>query len=190
MAASKREQLIETALTLFNRVGYHATGIDRILAESGVAKMTLYNHFKSKDELIVAALESRFAEIRQRLDFAREHLEPRAAVLAAFDGLRDWLAQDDFCGCLFASAAAEFSDRSHPVHRQAAEQKRHLAEYFENALQRLGIAKPDVLARQLQFLFEGAVDMAHLYGPGQQAEEAKAAALVLLHAAENQQGVS
>lgn len=190
MAASKREQLIETALTLFNRVGYHATGIDRILAESGVAKMTLYNHFKSKDELIVAALESRFAEIRQRLDFARDHVEPRAAILGAFDGLRDWLQQDDFCGCLFASAAAEFSDRAHPVHQQAAEQKRHLADYFESALQRLGIARPDVLARQLQFLFEGAVDMAHLYGPGQQAEEAKAAALVLLQAAESQQVVS
>ena len=46
------------ALTLFNRVGYHATGIDRILAESGVAKMTLYNHFKSKDELVETALRA------------------------------------------------------------------------------------------------------------------------------------
>ncbi|GLK90671.1 TetR/AcrR family transcriptional regulator [Pseudomonas turukhanskensis] len=183
MAASKREQLIETALSLFNRVGYHATGIDRILAESGVAKMTLYNHFKSKDELIVAALESRFGEIRQRLDFAREHLEPRAAVLGAFDGLQEWLKQDDFCGCLFLSAAAEFSDRAHPVHQQAAEQKRFFARYFEDALQRLGVAQPGMLARQLQFLFEGAVEMAHLLGPDQQAAEAKAAALVLLDAA-------
>ncbi len=183
MAASKREQLIETALSLFNRVGYHATGIDRILAESGVAKMTLYNHFKSKDELIVAALESRFGEIRRSLDYAREHVEPRAAVLGAFDGLQTWLQQEDFCGCLFMSAAAEFSDRSHPVHQQAAEQKRHLADYFESALQRLEVAQPAVLARQLQYLFEGAVDMAHLMGPGQQAVEAKAAALVLLDAA-------
>ncbi|MEN0108257.1 MAG: TetR family transcriptional regulator [Pseudomonas sp.] len=183
MAASKREQLIETALSLFNRVGYHATGIDRILAESGVAKMTLYNHFKSKDELIVAALESRFAEIRQRLDFAREHLEPLAAVLAAFDGLQQWLEQEDFCGCPFMGAAAEFSDRTHPVHQQAAAQKRYVTAYFENALQRLEVAQPAVLARQLQYLFEGAVDMAHLMGPGQQALEAKAAALALLQAA-------
>ena len=61
MASAKRDQLIDTALELFNRDGYRATGIDKILAESGVAKMTLYNHFGSKDELIVAALERRDA---------------------------------------------------------------------------------------------------------------------------------
>jgi len=59
MAVSKREKLVETALKLFCSGGFHATGIDRILAESGVAKMTLYNHFKSKDELILAALRLR-----------------------------------------------------------------------------------------------------------------------------------
>ena len=56
MASAKRDRLIDTALELFNRDGYRATGIDKILAESGVAKMTLYNHFGSKDELILAAL--------------------------------------------------------------------------------------------------------------------------------------
>src|SRR5262245_61425521 len=61
---SKREELIDTALRLFSRHGYRATGIDTILAEAGVAKMTLYHHFKSKDELIVAALKKRDAEWR------------------------------------------------------------------------------------------------------------------------------
>jgi len=59
MASNKRDQLLSTAEDLFYRDGYHATGIDRILAESGVAKMTLYKHFKSKDELIVAVLDAR-----------------------------------------------------------------------------------------------------------------------------------
>ncbi|MCO1692374.1 helix-turn-helix transcriptional regulator, partial [Pseudomonas aeruginosa] len=59
MTSRKREQLLSTAVDLFYREGYHATGIDRILAESGVAKMTLYKHFRSKDELIMAALEVR-----------------------------------------------------------------------------------------------------------------------------------
>ena len=59
MATSKREQLLDTALRLFYREGYHATGIERILAESGVAKMTLYKHFASKDELMLAALQRR-----------------------------------------------------------------------------------------------------------------------------------
>ena len=59
MASNKRDQLLSTAEDLFYRDGYHATGIDRILAESGVAKMTLYKHFKSNDELIVAVLDAR-----------------------------------------------------------------------------------------------------------------------------------
>ena len=63
MASSKREQLLNTALQLFYREGYHSTGIDRILAESGVAKMTLYKHFKSKDELILAVLQRQHEQI-------------------------------------------------------------------------------------------------------------------------------
>ena len=64
MASGKRDHLIDTALGLFSRYGYHAMGIDRILAESGVAKMTLYNHFKSKDELILAVLRRRDERFR------------------------------------------------------------------------------------------------------------------------------
>ena len=61
---SRRDELVETALDLFYRNGFHATGIDRILAEAGVAKMTLYKHFRSKDDLIVAALERRDERFR------------------------------------------------------------------------------------------------------------------------------
>ena len=64
MAAGKRDQLIEAALELFQREGFHATGVDRILAEAGVAKMTLYHHFRSKDELILAALRLRDERFR------------------------------------------------------------------------------------------------------------------------------
>src|SRR5260221_11040821 len=67
----KRDQLIETAWTLFYRDGYHATGIDRILAESQVAKMTLYHHFRSKEELILAVLKQ---NSRQTLDSLRQFL--------------------------------------------------------------------------------------------------------------------
>ena len=58
-SGSRRDHLVETAIRLFNRDGFHATGIDTILSEAGVAKMTLYKHFKSKDDLIVAALRRR-----------------------------------------------------------------------------------------------------------------------------------
>lgn len=180
MASSKREQLINTAQDLFYRVGYHATGIDRILAESGVAKMTLYKHFRSKDELILAVLEARQQDMREQLQQLRASLAPREALLRTFDGLHDWIGQDGFCGCIFINAAAEFQDREHPIHRQAARVKADLAAHFLELLQTLAVAQPQHLANQLQFLLEGALSMAHLQGPGQQALQAKSAAEVLL----------
>lgn len=183
MASNKREQLLTTALQLFYREGYHNTGIDRILAESGVAKMTLYKHFKSKDELILGVLQMQHQQISGRLNQALLSLPPRAAILAAFDGLHQWLYESGFSGCLFLHAAAEFQQREHPIHRQAAEHMRARHEFFFRALVALQVKQPDDLAAQLQFLFEGALSMAHLYGPGQQALQAKAAANQLLKAA-------
>lgn len=183
MASSKREQLLNTALQLFHREGYHSTGIDRILAESGVAKMTLYKHFKSKDELILAVLQMQHEQIDARLNQALASLPPRTAILAVFDGLHQWLNESGFSGCLFLHAAAEFQQREHPIHRQAAEHKRGLHEFFRRALTALQIEQTDDLAAQLQFLFEGALSMSHLYGPKRQALQAKAAAEVLLQAA-------
>lgn len=183
MASNKREQLLNTALQLFYREGYHSTGIDRILAESGVAKMTLYKYFKSKDELILAVLQLQHEQIAERMGLALGNLAPREAILRAYDGLHLWLSEKSFCGCLFLHAAAEFHDRGHPIHRQAAEHKGFVLSYFRSALLALGVAQVDPLAAQLQFLFEGAVSMAHLYGPADQALQAKAAAEQLLLAA-------
>lgn len=183
MASSKREQLISTAQALFSREGYHATGIDRILAESGVAKMTLYKHFRSKDDLILAVLDARQQDVLQRLYLLRQAMPPRQALLASFDGLHQWIHQADFCGCNFINAAAEFQDRDHPIHRQAAAFKQGFAEHFRTLLQALEVAEVEALSQQLQFLLEGAMSMAHLQGPAQQALQAKAAAEVLLRAA-------
>ena len=183
MASSKRDQLIDTAIALFYRDGFHATGIDRILAESGVAKMTLYKHFKSKDELIEAALQQRLEPSRQRMAWALDNLSPKAAILAVFDGLQALIHDGEFFGCAFVNAAAEFHDRDHPIHRVAASHKANAERHFRIALERLEVAGPDRLARQLQYLMEGAITMAHIQGPGDQALEAKDAAATLLRAA-------
>ncbi|WP_043307875.1 TetR/AcrR family transcriptional regulator [Pseudomonas sp. ML96] len=182
MASSKREQLINTALELFYREGYHATGIDRILAESGVAKMTLYKHFRSKDELIQAVLENREQVVLEQLAALRASASPREAVLLVFDGLHAWISEADFCGCSFINAAAEFQDRQHPIHQQAATFKAAFAEHLRQALEQLGAADALQLANQLQFLFEGALSMAHVQGPADQALQARAAAETLLQA--------
>ncbi|MDF3931039.1 TetR/AcrR family transcriptional regulator [Pseudomonas citronellolis] len=181
-ASSKREQLLNTALELFYREGYHATGIDRILAESGVAKMTLYKHFKSKDELIMAALEERHARTVRRFG---EGLPPasRELVLALFDRLHAYLQEEDFQGCAFIHAAAEFHERDHPIHRQAAQHKGFIEAFLQDQLQRLGAKEAGKLARQLQYLMEGVLVMAHMHGPADQALEAREAADTLLRGA-------
>ena len=107
MALSRRDHLVETAAELFRRNGYHATGIDRILAESGCAKMTLYKHFRSKDELILAALRRRDEQFRNALMRAVERRaeSPRGRLLAVFERLGELIAEPDFSGCMFVNAA-------------------------------------------------------------------------------------
>ena len=106
MASTKRENLIETARRLFYRDGFHRTGIDAILAEAGVAKMTLYKHFKSKDELILATLRLRDERFRNSFMKAVEQRaeKPADRLLAVFDVLEEWFRTDEFCGCLFINA--------------------------------------------------------------------------------------
>lgn len=182
MATSKREQLLDTALQLFYREGYHATGIERILAESGVAKMTLYKHFASKDELMLAALQRRHEQLAALLQgvFAQP---PAQALVACFEGLQQWIVARDFCGCPFSHAAAEFHQAGHPLHQLARQHKAFLGELFSGALVQLGVAQPALLAQQLLLLFEGALSLAHVQGPAEQGHQAAAAARVLLAAA-------
>ena len=131
MARGKREELVETALALFGREGFHATGIDRILAEAGVAKMTLYHHFRSKDELILAAL--RLRDERFRNDFMRRVEknadDPAERLLAIFDVFAEMFREGGATGCTFINACAEYADPDSPIHRAAAEHKRLFVEY-------------------------------------------------------------
>ncbi len=182
MAASRREQLIDTALDLFYREGFHATGVDRILAEAGVAKMTLYKHFKSKDELILAALRRRDERFRDWFmrEVERRAKAPRERLLVAFDVLGEWFAGRDFSGCMFINAAAEFGKAEDPAHTLSAEHKRLLLDYLRTLARAAEAAQPDALARQLVILMEGAIVVAHVCGDRGAAQDAKAAAQVLL----------
>ena len=95
---SRRDDLIETALKLFYTGGFNATGIDKILAESGVAKMTLYKHFGSKDELILAVLKRRDEQFRGWLsgEMAKAGPSPKAQLLQMFDALEIWFSGKAF----------------------------------------------------------------------------------------------
>ena len=132
MPRNKREELVETALDLFMREGFHATGIDRILAEAGVAKMTLYHHFRSKDELILAAL--RLRDERFRNEFMRRVEksgdDPALRLHAIFDVLGEMFDAKTSRGCTFINACAEYGDRDSAIHCIAAEHKRLVVKRF------------------------------------------------------------
>ncbi len=185
MAASRRDHLVATASALFNRDGFHATGIDKVLAAAGVAKMTLYNHFKSKDELILAALRRRDETFRNWFLRTLESRAktPRARLLAVFDVLAEWFAQPDFQGCLFISAAAEYKRLEDPIHAACAEHKRLLLGTLRRLASEAGAAEPEALAQQLNLLVEGATVTAQMSGGTEPARHARAAAETLLRAA-------
>src|SRR5258705_9633275 len=113
--AGGRERILETAYELFSRHGTQSVGVDRITAEAGTAKMTLYRHFPSKEDLIVAFLERRQerwtrgwlqAEVERRED------SPAARLLAVFDVFGEWFARADFEGCSFINVMLEVDDRA------------------------------------------------------------------------------
>ncbi len=174
MAASRRDHLVNTALEMFCRDGFHATGIDKILAEAGVAKMTIYNHFRSKDELILAVLRRRDERFRHWFVRAVERL------LAIFDGLEEWFGRPDFTGCTFINAAAEYTAQHDPIHAFSAEHKRLVEGYVRELAQAAEAADPETLAGSLMLLIEGAIALAHVTGTSDWARHARAAAEVLI----------
>ncbi|WP_282605561.1 TetR/AcrR family transcriptional regulator [Pelagibius sp. Alg239-R121] len=155
----RREHLIDTAIELFAEHGYHATGIDTILAKSGVSKKTLYRHFRSKDELILAALKKYDGLFRN--GFMRQVEEraetPHDRLLAIFDVAAAWFEQNNFYGCMYINAIGEYSDPDTPIRQVCREFKSLMRRYIEDLCGEMGAADPASLAEELALLLEGAI---------------------------------
>ncbi len=184
MASSKREHLIDIARRLFYRDGFHNTGIDAILAEAGVAKMTLYKHFKSKEELILACLHRQDEEFRnglmQRVE--KQTGEPRERLLALYTIIASEISSKDFSGCLFINAAAEFGNLDNPIHQAAIAHKRLMHQYIVKLATDAGVGEPQELACQLNILIEGSVVSAQISGECSTKSARSAAELLIDHA--------
>ena len=183
-SSAKRDALLDTAEALFARQGYRAVGIDTVLAQAGVAKMTLYKHFKSKEDLIAAVLERRgnaiAAGLTERIAVAPE--EPRARLLAVFDWLEEAVRSPEFHGCLFIKAASEYPAAEELPRQAALAFKEGCRTLLEGLCRDVGAGDPEGLARQLQLLLEGALVMAFLQRNPQAAGDAHRAAEALLGA--------
>ncbi|MFY9988445.1 MAG: TetR/AcrR family transcriptional regulator [Chthoniobacterales bacterium] len=179
---SKRDQLVETAWRLFYRDGYHATGIDRILASAGVAKMTLYKHFRSKEDLILAVLEKRsdlFRESFSRFLQAKRGT-PEQQLLGVFDWLVNWIKSKEFRGCFFQKAMAEYQSIQDPIHRAALAHKAAFHAEIGRLVKEAGLARPKNLGDQLALIVEGAIVSSHALGSSVPAIQARAAARSLI----------
>jgi AcrR family transcriptional regulator len=177
LKATMRERILETTDRLFYHQGIRAVGVDTIAAEIGISKRTLYNHFLSKDELIVAYLSRRFRSART------SDLAPAEQILGDFDRLERSFASSGFRGCPFVNAVAELSEPRHAANKIAVAFKEDRRLWFRELLQRLDVADTDALATQLMLLVDGAIAAALVRGDPKMARAARGAARVLLAAA-------
>ncbi|WP_428607556.1 TetR/AcrR family transcriptional regulator [Sedimenticola sp.] len=179
----RKQKLIDTAYRLFNQYGYHATGIDRILLESGVSKATLYKYYRSKEELILAVLAQRHAQlealIRERMEAAQDDAQP---ALAIFDSLDEWFRAKDFYGCNFIHASAEYTQVGDAIHQYVARHKESIRKLIEQHLNVPDRKARLRLSRELMLLVDGAIVAAHARGERKAAVTAKRVAECLLSA--------
>ncbi|MDX8433793.1 MULTISPECIES: TetR/AcrR family transcriptional regulator [Mesorhizobium] len=162
--SAKRQHVVDTAYALFKRDGFHATGIDRIIAEADIAKMTMYRNFPSKDELIVAVLDHRARRFERQLDrLATAAATPGQKIATILDWHERWFRSADFHGCLFAHALAEFGDPAHPVFKAVARQKNGLRSRMQAILeQTMPPERAEGAAAALLMLIEGATLLAQM----------------------------
>jgi AcrR family transcriptional regulator len=155
-----RERLMRTAYDLFSVHGVQAIGVDRIVAESGVAKTTLYRHFRSKDELALAVIERR----EQR--WSRDWLQAEALVrgrtaeerlLVLFDIIAEWARRDDFEGCLFMNTLLEMRDRASPVALASSAALGHVRAFLRELAESVGVRNPDEFTLRWQTMMWGAI---------------------------------
>lgn len=169
--ASPRDRIVETAFRLFYRQGYIATGVNQLIAESGVAKATFYSHFPQKDELLVVYLrEMSRTDIEDVRAYANAKKTPRERFLAPMRMLVPWFKESNYRGCPFQNVVAEAppSDaRVHDIVRQHRENLRALfRELAFDVLQEESSSDggtPEQTANLYLLLFEGALATAVAY---------------------------
>jgi AcrR family transcriptional regulator len=179
---STRERILDTAYELFSRHGIRAVGIDRIIADSGVAKMSLYRHFNSKEELVLAFLQER--ERRWTMEWLYAEASSRgddgaSRMLAIFDVFDEWFHDPDFEGCSFVNVLLEFDDKGHRIRKASTEHLATIRGLVRGFAEQAGVADPDGFSRQWHILMKGSI-VAAGYGDQLAARRAQALGRLLL----------
>jgi AcrR family transcriptional regulator len=179
---SARERLLAAANELFYDEGVHTVGIDRVIERAGVAKASLYNTFGSKDELVRAYLEMRHARIAERVTrYLERYSTPRERLLGVFEAQGETFADPTFRGCAFVAASAESPGES--VTRASDNYRGWIRGLFTDLAREAGAADPELLARQLHMIYDGASLSSRLDRNPAATAMARAAAETLIDAA-------
>ncbi|SBT64109.1 transcriptional regulator, TetR family [Micromonospora sediminicola] len=183
-AGTARDRILETAFRLFYAYGPRGVGVDTVIAESGVAKATLYKHFPRKDDLVLAYLDKvDLAWSGALRDAAREAGDdPRAQLVGMFDALGGACRREGYHGCAFINTAAE-SPAGSAVHARTVAHKNAVRTWVTDLARQAGAAEPELLARQLTLLLDGGLAGGVLDGDPAVADAAKRSAHALIDAA-------
>src|SRR3954468_22075505 len=179
---SARERILDTAYELFSRHGTRAVGVDRIIAECGIAKMTLYRNFPSKDELILAFLDrraERWTHEWLESEAAKRGGDPAHRLLALFDTFDGWFRQEDFEGCSFINVMLEIVEPESPVRQASVRHLESIRAFLRGLAEEAGIDDADAFARQWHILMKGSI-VAAAEGDREAAQRAKQMGRMLL----------
>ncbi|NIF22306.1 TetR/AcrR family transcriptional regulator [Candidatus Pantoea multigeneris] len=176
-----REKILTTAEQLIYQNGIHAMGMDLLVKTSGVARKSIYRHFANKEDVASAALcerDERWMEwFRTESDKGKT---PQERILNMFSVLKSWFESDGFRGCAFINTAGEVGDPDDPVRQIAKMHKQKLLDYALELSGQLNNERPEILARQLLILLEGAITMAYVMGDSSAADNAQEMAKLML----------
>jgi AcrR family transcriptional regulator len=160
-----KDILFQTAARLFYQHGYRAVGVDTIAAESGIGKMTLYRHYPSKDDLIVAYLQDSNKVFWNNFEqITKEAPTPREKLLAFFEALQEYVLSPACYGCPFLNVATEYPEADYPGHQVAIEHKLSVRARFNQLAEEAGARQPEALANALFLLMDGAYMAARMFG--------------------------
>lgn len=182
MVSEVRQRILDTASKLFYEEGIQNVGVDRIVSESSVAKMSLYKYFRSKDELIVEFL--RYAHDRWKDWFVeaveKYHRSLNHRILACFYALDEWIHINDFRGCPFINSVVELANDRHPGGAVAYEHRTFIRSYFAEQISLQALEVSIELTEQLLILMDGAI-IGAMMGNKSAAKQAGRAAMQLFN---------
>jgi AcrR family transcriptional regulator len=181
-SSAARQRILDTAYELFSRRGIRAVGVEEVISRAAVAKATLYRHFPSKDDLVLAFLEER--EQRWTKQFVEAGARERGAtaeerLLAIFDVLHDWFQREDYEGCSFVNVLLETGDREHPVANASARYLENIRAIVRTLAEEAGLRDAAAFALSWHLLMKGAIVQA-AEGDRQAAQRAKTIARLVL----------